>query len=137
MPKSPVAGIQIRLKLSSAAGIGPGKVELLKAVEETGSIAKAAKSMAMSYRRAWLLIDEMNRVFVEPVLDAATGGTRGGGSRLSATGRRIVSLYEDLERKAAQAVRLELDGFAELVVDEPRPSADKNAKEFGKAKSSG
>lgn len=130
---SPIAGLQLRIKLASAAGIGPGKIGLLAAVEECGSITAAAKALDMSYRRAWLLIDEMNRVFKEPVVESSFGGTKGGSTRLTGTGQAVVALYRDLERKAWDATAGELAALAGLLADEPRPPTDKNAKSFGKA----
>lgn len=84
--------------------IGPGKVALLEAIQETGSITSAAKSLGMSYRRAWMLVDETNRCLVRPAVTTATGGERGGGTELTATGAELVERYRALERKTAGAV---------------------------------
>jgi molybdate transport system regulatory protein len=88
--------------------IGPGKVALLEAIAETGSITSAAKSLGMSYRRAWLLVDETNRCLVEPAVLTAAGGKRGGGTSLSPAGVELVRRYRRLERQTAAAVARKL-----------------------------
>jgi molybdate transport system regulatory protein len=104
MPRSP-ATVQFRLRISKGddIAIGPGKVDLLEAIAETGSITAAAKKLGMSYRRAWMLVDTMNRCFKSPIVEAEAGGKRGGGTRLTPTGRDVVRLYRAIERKAAKA----------------------------------
>lgn len=84
--------------------IGPGKVALLEAIQETGSITSAAKTLGMSYRRAWLLVDETNRCLVKPAVATATGGEHGGGTELTATGAELIARYRALERETAGAV---------------------------------
>ncbi|MBG1232674.1 winged helix-turn-helix domain-containing protein [Aestuariivirga litoralis] len=81
--------------------LGPGKVELLEHVLETGSISQAAKKMDMSYRRAWLLIDEMNKMFSQPCVETAAGGAGGGGAKVTAFGQKIVATYQNLALKVA------------------------------------
>lgn len=92
-----------RLTLDDAIAVGPGKVALLEAVQQTGSISAAALSLGMSYRRAWLLIDELNRCLREPAVQSTSGGSRGGRSGLTATGQTIISLYRRIEATAEQA----------------------------------
>jgi molybdate transport system regulatory protein len=96
-----------RLKLSvifnSGVRIGPGKVELLRRVQDTGSISAAARSMKMSYKRAWLLIESMNSLFREPVVSAATGGRKGGGASLTPFGFRVLVCLERLETEARKS----------------------------------
>ncbi len=84
--------------------IGPGKVALLEAIGQTGSIASSAKKLGMSYRRAWLLVDETNRCLVRPAVETATGGERGGGTTLTAVGVELVRRYRALERQTGLAV---------------------------------
>jgi molybdate transport system regulatory protein len=97
--------IQLRLRILKGAeiAVGPGKIELLEAIEATGSITSAAKAMGMSYRRAWLLVDTMNRCFGRPVVEAEAGGKRGGGARLTALGAEVKRRYRVAEAKAAKA----------------------------------
>lgn len=84
--------------------IGPGKVALLEAIEETGSITSSAKRLGMSYRRAWLLVEETNRCLVRPAVRTATGGKSGGGTLLTPAGVELVRRYRALERKTGTAV---------------------------------
>ena len=84
--------------------IGPGKVALLEAIEETGSITSSAKRLGMSYRRAWLLVEETNRCLVRPAVQTATGGKSGGGTSLTPVGVELVRRYRALERRTGAAV---------------------------------
>lgn len=101
----PVLKIRARICAGDEIAIGPGKAELLAAIAETGSISAAGRKLDMSYRRAWLLVDTMNRCFREPLVLAATGGKRGGGAGLSPLGAQVLAQYltlqEDLDRVAA------------------------------------
>lgn len=116
--------MKFRIKLCSFAALGPGKVDLLEAVDRCGSITRAAKDQRMSYRRAWLLVDEMNRAFALPVVDAGPGGKAGGGARLTDTGRAVIAIYRRIEAKARSAIRDELDEITALLAEEPRSPAD-------------
>lgn len=69
--------IQARLMLDDEIAFGPGKADLLDAIQATGSISAAGKQLGMSYRRAWMLVDSMNRCFQQPLVQTATGGTQG------------------------------------------------------------
>ena len=81
---------RLRIHRGDDIAVGPGKVELLEAIGATGSISGAARSLGMSYRRAWLLVDTMNRCFEEAVVTAETGGSRGGGARITPLGEEVV-----------------------------------------------
>ncbi len=83
--------------------IGPGKIALLKAVAATGSISAAARSLGMSYRRAWLLIDAMNRLFGAPVVETREGGSGGGGAALTPLGEMVIRHYDEATTAAAEA----------------------------------
>ena len=85
--------------------LGPGKVELLKAIKATGSIRQAASNLQMSYMRAWLLIRTMNHCFREPLVNAARGGSEFGGARLTPMGVSALRLYERLEAESLKATR--------------------------------
>jgi molybdate transport system regulatory protein len=85
--------LRLRALLGFSVAIGPGKAELLAGVAETGSISAAGRRMAMSYKRAWYLIDTMNRCFRSPLVEAVKGGRRGGGAHLTAVGVEVLALY--------------------------------------------
>lgn len=92
--------LHLRIVRGKARAIGPGKIALLEAIGETGSISGAARKLGMSYRRAWVLVDDLNRHLSKAVIDAAPGGKHGGGAKLSPTGRKLIALYRDIEHKA-------------------------------------
>ncbi|UMY18850.1 winged helix-turn-helix domain-containing protein [Methylobacterium organophilum] len=98
-----MAHLSIRIDLAPGLRLGPGKVQLLEAVAEHGSISAAGRALGMSYRRAWLLIEEMNKGFAEPVVEAQIGGKAGGGARLSPFGADVVAHYRAIERAAEKA----------------------------------
>lgn len=108
---------RVRILIGSATALGPGKVRLLEAIAELGSISAAARSMGMSYRRAWMLVDAMNKSFRGDVVTTATGGKGGGGARITVLGRDILGRYHSMEAKAETSVRDELSEFAELMQD--------------------
>ncbi len=97
------SGLAVLIDFGAAGGFGPGKAQLLERIEEAGSIAAAARAMGMSYRRAWLMVAGMNRCFAEAVVETSHGGRRGGGARVTETGRRVVAAYRQLERAADRA----------------------------------
>jgi molybdate transport system regulatory protein len=103
-----VARLTIRIDLSAHGAIGPGKIRLLELVGESGSISAAGRAMNMSYRRAWMLIDNLNRSFRSPVVETQLGGTRGGGAVLSALGHDIIARYRTIERAATRATASQL-----------------------------
>ncbi|MFZ4808546.1 MAG: winged helix-turn-helix domain-containing protein [Hyphomicrobiaceae bacterium] len=91
--------------------LGPGKVDLLEAIGQTGSISAGGRSLGMSYRRAWLLVDEVNKMFTRPVIVATTGGPHGGGAELTEFGRAVVAAYRRIEDRTRAAIREELAPF--------------------------
>jgi len=105
----------IRILFGAAISMGPGKINLLQAIERTGSISAAAREMGMSYRRAWLLVDAMNHCFLEPLVDAATGGKKGGGANVTELGKNIMRSYLEMETKATKCVAKELSELANLM----------------------
>ena len=106
-------GLTLRvLGKSGPPAMGPGKAELIEQIARTGSISGAARSMGMSYRRAWQLVEALNRTFREPVVITATGGTRGGGARVTAHGVRLVARFRSMESKASRAITADLRRFA-------------------------
>ncbi|MGB0631711.1 MAG: winged helix-turn-helix domain-containing protein [Alphaproteobacteria bacterium] len=112
---SPVPAPRLRILLGREIAMGPGKAELLRLIEETGSISAAAREMGMSYRRAWTLVETMNGAFREPVVEAATGGRGGGGAQVTEFGREALARYRAMEEKALGSVTAEMDAFAELL----------------------
>jgi molybdate transport system regulatory protein len=103
------ATLGLRIDFPNGHRLGPGKVGLLEAIEEAGSISGAGRQLGMSYRRAWLLVDEMNGMFGAPLVDAQHGGSRGGGARLTARGCEVVAHYRAIELKALKAGALHFD----------------------------
>ena len=111
--------LRLRLHLGRSIMVGPGKADLLAAVAATGSITAAGRTMGMSYKRAWLLVDTMNRCFREPLVAAAKGGVGGGSARLTPAGERVLALYRGIEAHAAAACAGDMRELAALAVDEP------------------
>lgn len=96
-----MARLKITIILESGARIGPGKFALLESVRDTGSISAAARAMSMDYKRAWLLIDSLNRAFATPAVERTAGGPRGGGAVLTAWGEELLARYRRLQDSAA------------------------------------
>jgi len=103
--------LTIRLDFDAGRRLGAGKIALLETIEKTGSISAAGRAQGMSYRRAWLLVDDLNQLFAEPLVAAHHGGVNGGGASLTAEGRRIVALYRDAEAKMRSAAEIEIDAI--------------------------
>jgi molybdate transport system regulatory protein len=103
--------LTIRLDFDAGRRLGAGKVALLESIDRTGSISAAGRAQGMSYRRAWLLVDDLNQLFVAPLVSAHHGGANGGGAALTDEGRRIVTLYRDAEAKMRSAAQAEIDAI--------------------------
>jgi molybdate transport system regulatory protein len=103
-----VAKFRLRITAGGVIAVGPGKIALLEAIGATGSITAAAKHLDMSYRRAWLLLDELNGSLARPAVDSAKGGQRGGGSALTDVGSEIIELYRRVEATAARSCRADM-----------------------------
>lgn len=104
----PVARFRLRISAGETVAIGPGKIALLEAIGETGSLTAAAKRLDMSYRRAWLLLDDLNRSLKKPAVESAIGGQHGGGSRLTDTGRALIAHYRGIEATASESCAAEI-----------------------------
>lgn len=104
--------IKIHVPYGEVSAIGPGKADLLQAIEDNGSISAAARKLGMSYKRAWDLVDTMNNSFREPLVATATGGSHGGGAQVTEFGHALLRRYRDIEIKANQAVA---DDLSELL----------------------
>jgi molybdate transport system regulatory protein len=103
--------LTIRLDFEAGRRLGAGKVALLESIDKTGSISAAGRAQGMSYRRAWLLVDELNQLFASPLVAAHHGGVNGGGAALTDEGRRIVALYRAAEAKMRSAAGTEIDSI--------------------------
>jgi molybdate transport system regulatory protein len=111
MPKASarsLPSLSVRIDLDAEGRIGPGKIQLLENIHACGSISAAGRAMDMSYKRAWDLVDEINRLCRHAAVERQTGGKNGGGAVLTPFGMSLVARYRKIERDAATAVRKEL-----------------------------
>lgn len=117
--------LKAQLFCGDEIAMGPGKADLLEAIDKHGSISAAGRALGMSYRRTWLLVDTMNRCWREPLVEAVAGGAQGGGARLSPLGREVVQRFREIERRMTEAV--EGDPLATLL--EPMRAAPKPSRQ--------
>ena len=110
-------GARLRIVLEPDIAIGPGKADILEAIKETGSIAAAGRSMGMSYKRAWYLVETMNRCFKSPLVEASKGGRAGGGARLTELGHEVLARYRRMEMLTAQVIEPEMAALRSVVAD--------------------
>jgi len=115
--------LTVRVDFGSERALGPGKIRLLEAVGRSGSISQAGRSLDMSYRRAWLLIDDMNQCFREPVVTTQSGGAQGGGAALTPFGQELIETYRAIEAQAITATKSQLRELAHALRQQPRKSA--------------
>ena len=106
---------RLRIGKDRELAVGPGKIALLEAIDETGSISAAGRKLRMSYRRAWLLVDALNRTFDAPVLTTATGGKEGGGTALTPLGIEVIKRYRRAEALAMAAAKKEIAALRKLM----------------------
>ena len=111
--------LTLRIDFGARRSVGPGKIRLLEAIGASGSISKAGRSLGMSYRRAWLLIDDMNRCFRHAVINAKPGGSQGGGAVLTRFGSELIRDYRAIERAAVKSAKTKLRGL-ESALEKPR-----------------
>ena len=114
---APPIRLRIRLMVAPGIAIGPGKADLLAALADTGSISAAARAMGMSYKKAWYLIDEMNRVLRDPVVHTEKGGRGRGGATLTPMGEQVLALYRAIEARAGDAAADDITAMAGLLQD--------------------
>lgn len=107
-----------RLSAGKEIALGPGKADLLEAVGRAGAISLAARELGMSYRRAWLLVETMNRCFARPLVSPSSW--RGSGSALTPEGRRVLALYRELEARSLVAAAPCLKQLEALLAGQPR-----------------
>ncbi len=117
--------LSVRIDLDAEGRIGPGKIQLLEKIREFGSISAAGRAMDMSYKRAWDLVDEINRICRQAAVERQTGGRNGGGAMLTPFGISLVARYRKIERDAASAVRKELAALRSDIC-KPKRSASRS-----------
>jgi molybdate transport system regulatory protein len=123
MPKVGPLKIKAQVLCDREFAIGPGKADLLEAIVRDGSISAAGRSLGMSYRRAWLLVDSMNRCWIEPLVEATPGGGETRGARLTGRGRQVLDAYRALEAAlAAGAAGAPLSTLQSLLRPTPLPA---------------
>ncbi|OAE47569.1 ModE Family Transcriptional Regulator [Agrobacterium tumefaciens] len=106
--RSPLKPV-FRIDFPPGDRLGHGKIELMALIAETGSISAAGRAMDMSYRRAWLLVDALNRMFTQPVIESQRGGKQGGGASLTTFGTELLDRYRGMEKRIADALRADID----------------------------
>ena len=111
----PVLRLTLRIDTENGRWLGPGKVRLLEAIAAHGSIAAAGRTMGMSYRRAWTLVEAIGESLGQPVVTARPGGAGGGGATLTAAGSALVDCYRQLESDAQAATNVTLARLAALI----------------------
>ena len=110
-------GARLRIVLEPDIAIGPGKADLLEGIRKTGSIAGAGRAMGMSYKRAWYLVETMNRCFKHPLVEASKGGRTGGGARLTGLGQEVLARYRRMEALTVEAVEPEIAALRVFVAN--------------------
>ena len=106
--------LSIRIDLATGGRIGPGKVALLEAIERAGSISGAGRALKMSYRRAWQLVEDLNRTVGDHVVETSAGGSGGGGAKLTESGHTLIREYRAMEQAAAETATMHLVGLGQL-----------------------
>lgn len=114
------ARVSLRLNFTDERALGPGKIRLLELIEETGSISAAGRAMEMSYRRAWMLVDDLNRTFREPLVEKRPGGARGGGASLTKAGSEVIRRYRAIEAGVAAHSRSHLTALETMLAPPQR-----------------
>ena len=124
MTGRPQLKIKVQIHCGEEIAMGPGKADLLEAIRRHGSISAAGRAMGMSYRRAWLLVDAMNRCWEAPLVHTVPGGAEGSGARLTELGDRVLEQYRALLRSldGAAAAGEAYAGLAAALLPEPRTS---------------
>jgi len=112
--------LKAQIYLGDEIAIGPGKIDLLEAVARTGSISAAGREMGLSYRRAWLLVDTMNRCFAEPLVATAHGGAGGGGARITPAGEEVLRRYRALQSAIEAAATDAAKGLMQALAPQPK-----------------
>ncbi|MCB2135344.1 MAG: winged helix-turn-helix domain-containing protein [Rhodobacteraceae bacterium] len=111
---TPTPGLKLRVVVEGGDWLGPGKADLLEYIAETGSISAAGRKMGMSYKRAWGLVEVLNKMFAEPLVSASRGGAAHGGAELTETGRTVLTIFRTMQDRAPKALARELEMLSRL-----------------------
>lgn len=123
MPANHPLKIKVQLYCGTEIAMGPGKADLLDAIKAEGSISAAGRAMEMSYRRAWQLVDTMNRCWKQPLVATTPGSAHRGGARLTEFGETVLAQYRSLQdRLGASATGPALDALTQAIRDRPKAS---------------
>ena len=115
--------IRFRIDFAEHTSVGPGKIRLLEAIRDCGSLSQGARSIGMSYRRAWLLVESLRQSFREPVTVASTGGKDGGGMQVTEFGDALIEGYRRFERDLATLAARNFHAIIPTVIRNPKASA--------------
>jgi len=111
--------LSIRIDLASGGRIGPGKIAVLEAIAEAGSISGAGRALSMSYRRTWELVEDLNRSLGAPVVATSAGGSGGGGASLTAVGEALIVCYRRIEAESTMVAREHLATLKASALSKP------------------
>lgn len=132
----PASGLgHLRITLDEEAYIGPGRADLLELIEQTGSISAAGKAMAMSYKRAWGLVQALNAGFGAPLVETARGGAAQGGAELTPLGREVLDRYRAIEDKTAKAIAGDIAALRALKAPQAKVDATFAVRKRGEPES--
>jgi molybdate transport system regulatory protein len=123
--------LTLRIDFDEDRALGPGKIKLLELIDKHGSISEAGRQMGMSYRRAWVLVDNLNRCFRTPVVASQTGGQHGGGASLTEFGHAVVEHYRQAEAAARTAGAAHIEALTAALaerVDPPRQATQRKTR---------
>jgi molybdate transport system regulatory protein len=120
--------LTLRIDFDQGRAVGPGKIKLLELIDQHGSISEAGRRMGMSYRRAWVLVDNLNRCFRAPVVASQAGGQHGGGAFLTEFGRGVVEHYRAVEQASQTASAAHIEALAAALAEASPPAADTACK---------
>jgi molybdate transport system regulatory protein len=115
--------VRFRIDFAEHSSLGPGKIRLLEAIRDTGSLSQGARDIGMSYRRAWLLVESLRQSFREPVTVASTGGKDGGGMLVTEFGEALIKSYRQLERDFATLTARNFDAIIPTVIRNSKAGA--------------
>ena len=128
MPAVGPLKLKAQLLCATELAMGPGKADLLEAIDREGSISGAGRALEMSYRRTWLLVDTMNRCWAQPLVETVPGGGQGKGARLTACGRKVLCAYRGLEARLVEAASgAPMETLTGLLLDQPRAAQARDA----------